>query len=274
MNIKKEVLNGLIISIIMISFNVVIALFSCTKVNHNLVSSKFLDSIYFNNAKELDGLGSFIIDKSTYDSTLNLIRKEIYDVINDTIIDIDSYASSLLTKEVAYKEDYYFYSDRWIGTPYYMGTIDIGSKENNGLKYITMQDYYYNNIDLKYLKLTFLKDTLFSIECGDNVELTNDFIQKYKNPRINVKNTWGDIVKDPKIDSLSEDSIIVDTRTIFNWENKNVITRLYTYESYNHNDLNIKEKRKTYRDLINWNHFLIESKNTKRNNEIRKINRR
>lgn len=244
---------------------------SCTKVNHNLVSSKFLDSIYYNNAKELDGLGSFIIDKSTYDSTLNLIRKEIYDVINDTLIDIDSYVSSLLTKKIAYKEDYYFFADKWEGTPYYQGTIDIGSKENNGFKYIAMQDYYYNDIDLKYLKLTFWKDTLFSIECGDNVELTNDFIQKYKNPRINVKNTWGDLVKNPKNlnDSLLEDSVIVDSRTIFSWENKKVRARLYTYKSYNY-DLDIKGKAKTYRDLINWNHFLIESKNIRRNNEIRK----
>lgn len=240
-----------------------LGLFGCNSPSFkNTETNNLPDTVGYFAARNMKGIGSFVIGESTYQEILNILKEEIR-------------KDSRRFEETNYKElpryngyepkylDYKFDNEGNIVSRFYREDFGSIFKE---IKYDTIADYlkedflnreifgcpnirelemfkfFIGDIEISNLVLNFNKDTLFQIKCSQNEKIEEGFQIKYGNGRI-TDNTLRKGEKLLKIDK------------IINWENETIKAESQTYIEY-------KYEGDKYKGAgVYDSYFLMKSKN-------------
>lgn len=156
------------------------------------------NSDYFEEAKELKGIGEFIIDKSTYSDVLSILKKQ------DDGYSIREIKYDTLPKNLENN----FLTDGH--------TFDCPK-----LKLIRKYEYKIGKIELRSLYFHFYNDTLYEVFMSQNDQVEEGFKKKY-GPGLFTDNTQrkinGDLIKIDKTYLWQNSNVIAESRTLIEYE--------------------------------------------------------
>jgi hypothetical protein len=235
---------------------------SCRDVQHYFELNKTTspDTVGFYAARNLAGLGGFLIGKSTYSQTLEDLKNE-------------------WRKDDRY---YYFNYGKGLGENF-SGLREVKYDSANTLeansifpirfiackdvKIIGCYDYYLGDIEITDLALTFYKDTLIRIDCRQSDKLDQDFALKYGSDKVKSETVWftpsGRTKIQPDKELLKKGS--ADVLSNFSeriWENQEFKAISYARIKYKY------ENKKFAGTDYKINEFSIVSKNEVRNGKM------
>ena len=210
------------------------------------------DTTGYFEARDLQGLANFIIDKSNYKETFRTLNKEFKEdkryyyssPFNITEISYDT-TESFLNEDIL--------EQRIFGCP--------------NLKALKVSTYFIGDIELTSLKLTFYQDTLIRIDCSQNDKIDEGFSEKYGKGKFIDNSLWrtpsGETNERPNDNLIGKSQLLkIDETKI--WENGNVIAKSSSYCVYKYEG----EKYLGADNATSYNNFAIVSKNEERNIEM------
>jgi hypothetical protein len=238
---------------------------SCDQQNGSTKSENANDTTGTAATKNLNGVASFIIDKSTYEKTLSSIKNEIRTDKEDR------YKYRENRSSFPSLDDHTWMSNSGLTdneTRIYLESVtDKSKKQNPDIKRIEISypGYYIGNLEISNLKLTFFKDTLISIEC-DKEDIESAFTKKYKPNSTLDETTWktwhGETKIRPSENAIKNNrALLVDSREEKIWENEKVKATAFSHYSWKY-----KNKEQTSAD--GYSYFRMETKNQRRRQQM------
>ncbi len=235
---------------------------SCTKIVDfpELFNGANPDTSGYYAARNLEGLGSFLIGKSTYLQTLNDL-KEAYR--NDERYHYFNYGNGFGEVFSGLKEIQF----DSVNKNQYNSIFTLRYLACNDVRIIGCYNYYMDDIEISDLVLTFYNDILIRIDCRQNDKIDEIFSLSHGAGKVKKETFWftpnGKTNKKPdkelldngKADILSNYSEVI-------WENSAVKTTSYSRIKYKY-----ENRRLTGIDYT-INEFSIVSKDEIRNNEM------
>lgn len=235
---------------------------SCKQRIQNTSFTGINDTTGYYATRNMKGLASFKIDESTYNKTLNLIKNEMRNDIEDRYKYRENKSSFPSLDEHSWLDGL-----KENDTRIYLEIVtDPNKKQNPNIMTLEMSypGYYIGDIKISNLKLTFFKDTLIYIEC-DKSDIDQAFTTKYKPSIFKEETTWktwyGETKKRPSQNAINKRAFLIDSHDEKRWENEKVKAISYSHYSWRY-----KNKKQISADGSSY--FRIESKNERRIKEL------
>ncbi|HAZ01080.1 MAG TPA: hypothetical protein DCY97_02735 [Marinilabiliales bacterium] len=249
-----------------------------------LNNENYSDTSGYYAARNLKGLSSFIIEKTTYIEAINLIKEEIrkdykrykdskykespkYFGYEEKFRDFKFDKKGNIASEF-YREDFgLIFTEVKYDTLYSLLKNTSYDKEIFGcpnIREIKMSEYFIGNIEINSLLLKFYKDTLFEINCDQKDEIENGFKEKYGAGKFINNTLWKTKFGQTKTEPANDAKLLVlDEKHI--WENEYIKAESESYCKYKYDG----DKYKGADMNSYYSSFEIVSKNKDHEKEIK-----